>query len=285
MPDSNNSPSVLRILLGTHLKRLRESRRITLGQAAQVLGWSLSMVNLLESGQVGIKEKDLMALLAICGVTDIEERAKLLDVIEKSNASDWWRSYSDIIPNWLEAYLRLESSATQIQMFEAGQIPDLLQADDYSQVIISHNYRFGATTEVTRRVQLGAARRKRYLDQPGAPHLRAVLSEAALRRQVGSEYVMLDQLRYLMKLARHPNTEIQILPLTDSTVTTETSFRILQFSEPNLRDVVYREQLAGAVYLDKKIEVDAYMRDMHQLIRQALPVEESALLLQRMLSA
>ena len=36
------------------------------------------MVNLLESGQVGIKEKDLMALLAICGVTDIEERAKLL---------------------------------------------------------------------------------------------------------------------------------------------------------------------------------------------------------------
>ena len=88
-----------------------------------------------------------------------------------------------------------------------------------------------------------------------------------------------------MKLARHPNTEIQILPLTDSTVTTETSFRILQFSEPNLRDVVYREQLAGAVYLTRNFEVDAYMRDMHQLIRQALPVEESALLLQRMRSA
>ena len=46
-------------------------------------------------------------------------------------------------------------------------------------------------------------------------------------------------------------------------------FTILRFAEPDLRDVVYMEQLTGAMYLDKPADVDDYLQVMEQLCLQA----------------
>jgi hypothetical protein len=56
-------------------------------------------------------------------------------------------------------------------------------------------------------------------------------------------------------------------------------FTILRFAEPDLRDVVYIEQLTSALYLDKPTEVDSYLEVMEQLCLQAEPAAKTANLL------
>ena len=56
-------------------------------------------------------------------------------------------------------------------------------------------------------------------------------------------------------------------------------FAILRFAEPELPDVVYVEQLTGAVYLDKPGDVDHYALAMERACVEAEPPERTAALL------
>jgi hypothetical protein len=57
----------------------------------------------------------------------------------------------------------------------------------------------------------------------------------------------------------------------------------LRFAEPDLRDVVYIEQLTSALYLDKANEVDSYLEVMEQLCLQAEPTANTVDILNRVL--
>jgi transcriptional regulator with XRE-family HTH domain len=282
---AEDSPNVLRILFGSHLRRLRESNGIPAEQAARTLDWTTSRISRLELGQAGILENDLADLLALYDVTDAQERLKLFQLSRKSNAPSWWRGFSDILPSWFELYIGLEAAAAQIKIFEAGRIPDLLQTNSYSRAVNSRVHKYDAAEDVNRRVQLRAARRERLLDRPNAPRLQVVLDEAVLLRQVGGEAVMREQLKYLINVAGHHNNKIQVLPLAAGITPTQESFQILHFSGPDIRDVVYLEWLQNAHFLDKDQEVDSYISTMHQLTSRALSVEESVLFLQKTLAA
>ena len=54
------------------------------------------------------------------------------------------------------------------------------------------------------------------------------------------------------------------------------SFTVLRFSEPEVPDVVYLEQLTSALYLDKREDVDHYMEVMNHLSTEALTPAQSA---------
>jgi transcriptional regulator with XRE-family HTH domain len=283
-PAAEGSAAILRVLLGSHLRRLRESNEFTAERAARALGWTSSRMAKLELGQIGMADRELTDLATLYGVTDTRERLKLLQLGRKSNAPDWWASYSDILPSWFELYMGLEAAAAEIKIFEAGKIPDLLQTDKYSHVMNSQMHKHSQAEDVSRRVQLRAARRERLLERANVPRLHVVLDEGMLWRRVGGAALMRDQLRYLIKVARRPNSEIQVLPLTTATAPAPESFRILHFSEPGLRDVVYLERLRGAHYLDNDKEVYSYMDAMRQLTSSALSTEESVLFLQKILA-
>jgi Domain of unknown function (DUF5753) len=61
-------------------------------------------------------------------------------------------------------------------------------------------------------------------------------------------------------------------------------FTILRFAEPDLADVVYIEQLTGAMYLEKQAEVDSYLVVMDQLCLEAEPAANTGKLLKQILS-
>jgi hypothetical protein len=63
-------PTVLRILLGAQLRRLREAKRITLEDAGKLIRASHSKISRLETGRVGFKDRDITDLLTLYGVTD-----------------------------------------------------------------------------------------------------------------------------------------------------------------------------------------------------------------------
>ena len=135
-PAGSGGPTVLRILLGTQLRRLRErsgspwrtpgmrSARPTPRSAA----WSWA-------GPV--PERDVADLLTLYGVDRRRTSASaLLTLARQANAPGWWHRYGDILPSWFEVYIGLEEAASLIRTYEVQFVPGLLQTEEYARAVI-----------------------------------------------------------------------------------------------------------------------------------------------------
>jgi len=79
-PEATSGPTVLRILLGTQLRKLREAAGITPDQAGYEIRASRSKISRVEHGRVSFKERDVADLLTLYGVTEEGERRRMLSV-------------------------------------------------------------------------------------------------------------------------------------------------------------------------------------------------------------
>ena len=281
-PSGSGGPTVLRILLGAQLRRLRESKRISLEEAGNVIRASHSKVSRMETGRVGFKDRDVVDLLTYYGVTDEKEREALRQLAARANAPGWWHDYSDVLPTWFEAYVGLEEAARQIRSYEVQFVPGLLQTPDYARAVVLLGYSNASAREIDRRVGLRLARQV-VLTRPDPPNIWAVLDEATLRLPIGGADVMRAQLRHLIEMTQRPNVTIQVTPFAaGGHVAAGGPFSILRFAEHDLPDVVYLEQLASALYLDKQETVDHYLMVMERLCIDAVTPANSVRLLKTM---
>ncbi len=266
----NGGPTVLRILLGAQLRRLREAKRISLEEAGHVIRASHSKISRLETGRVGFKDRDIADLLTFYGVTDETERQALRDLASRANKQGWWHDYSDILPTWFEAYVGLEEAATQIRAYEVQFVPGLLQTGEYTRAVALLGYPNATERELDRRVGLRLARQVVFT-RPEPPNIWAVLDEAVLRRPVGGPDVMRAQVKHLAEMAQRTNVTIQIVPFqAGGHAAAGGPFSILRFADHDLPDVVYLEQLTSALYLDKPEIVDNYLMVMDRLAVEAM---------------
>jgi transcriptional regulator with XRE-family HTH domain len=257
--------TVRRIMLGSQLRRLREARGIGRAEAGYAIRASESKISRLELGRVSFKERDVADLLALYGVTDAAEQEILLDLAREANAPGWWHRYADVLPNWFQTYVGLEESAGLIRTYELQFVPGLLQSEEYARAVIELGNSEATDEEIDQRIGLRMQRRQRLLG-PNPPRLWAVMDEAALRRPIGGPAVMRGQLEHLLEMSQLPNVTVQVMPFKFGGHAAEGgAFTILRFPEPDLPDVVYVETLTGALYLDKRDDVDAYMQAMERL--------------------
>ena len=278
---SGGGPTVLRIMLGAHLRRLREARGISREDAGWQIRASESKISRMELGRVGFKERDVADLLTHYGLTDGDERDRLLALAQAANAPGWWHRYSDVLPAWFQPYIGLESAASMIRNYEVQFIPGLLQTRDYARAVVQLGHARAGAESVERRVDLRMTRQQ-VLHRPDAPQLWAVVDEAALRRPVGGREVMLDQIQALIEAAALPNVVVQIVPFgIGGHAAHGGAFSILRFAEEDLPDVVYIEQLTSALYLDKREDIDQYAIVMETLCIEASPPEQTPEILRK----
>jgi DNA-binding XRE family transcriptional regulator len=102
-----SEPTVLRMLLGAELRRLREAAGITVEQAGHEIRASRWKIIRMETGRVRIKLRDVEDLTTLYGVTDEQVRSRLLSLARQAGQPDWWGKYSDILPEWFETYIGL----------------------------------------------------------------------------------------------------------------------------------------------------------------------------------
>jgi hypothetical protein len=96
-----------------------------------------------------------------------------------------------------------------------------------------------------------------------------VIDEAALWRLNGRA-AMRNQMQHLIDMAELPNVTLQVMPFySGAHAAVGGPFTILRFSEPDLPDLVYLEQLTSALYLDKNEDVQHYLMVMDRLCVQA----------------
>lgn len=271
-------PTVKRIALGTHLRRLREARGITREAAGYAIRASEAKISRMELGRVGFKERDVADLLTLYEVRDADDRQPFLELLRQANSPGWWQEFGDVLPSWFETYLGLEQASSLIRTHEAQFVPGLLQTEEYAAAVVRLGLPDASDAEIQRRADL-RRRRQAILTSDGAPRLWAVVDETALRRPLGGNEVMAAQLRHLREMNERPNVTLQVLLHDSGHVAMGGPFTVLRFDEPDLPDIVYLEQLTSALYLDKRADVDRYAAVMDRLAVEAASPARTAQLL------
>jgi transcriptional regulator with XRE-family HTH domain len=284
MTAGESSGSVVRrMLLGSQLRRLRETRGITREAAGYSIRASESKISRMELGRVSFKARDIEDLLTLYGVSDESERGALLGLAREANVAGWWHSYGDVLPGWFQTYVGLEGAASRIASYEVQFVHGLLQIEPYAHAVVSSGQPQACGEEIERRVALRLERQKLLVSER-APELHVVLDEAALHRPYGGADVMRSQIQHLVSASEQPNVTIQVMPFAFGGHAGESgAFTVLRFPEPDLPDIVYLEQLTGALYLDKRDEVRQYDRVLDRLGEDGLSPEQSRNLLHSLL--
>ncbi|ELP68276.1 toxin-antitoxin system, antitoxin component, Xre family [Streptomyces turgidiscabies Car8] len=274
---------VRRMLLGSHLRRLREARGITREAAGYSIRASESKISRMELGRVSFKTRDVEDLLTLYGINDEAERDALLSLAREANVAGWWHSYSDVLPNWFPTYVGLEGAASLIRAYEVQFVHGLLQTEAYARAVVGRGMKGASPADIERRVALRMERQK-YLQSTGGPEFHVVLDEAALRRPYGDREVMRGQLQHLIEISERPNVRLQIMPFGFGGHSGESgAFTILSFPESDLSDVIFLEQLTSALYLDKAEDVSQYETAMKELQQDSPGPDESRDLLRGLL--
>ncbi|MEV6559916.1 helix-turn-helix transcriptional regulator [Nocardia sp. NPDC051756] len=273
-------PTVLRMMLGSRLRKLREGCGMTREDAGEAIRGSHSKISRLELGRTGFRVRDLVDLLDLYQVTDPTEREEYLELARQGNASGWWHRDNDWLPKWYDTYLGLEQAATLVRAYEPRAVPELLQTPEYARALLSLAHSGESQAAIERRVAL-RVRRQEILDRPNPPQLWVVVEEAALSRPIGGTTVWNDQIDHLLRVVAKNNVTVQVLAdHVGGPALADGAFTILRFAEADLPDIVYLQQLTSALYLDKQGDLDAYRAVANQLSVHAAPPEYTISLLQ-----
>lgn len=274
------SPTVKRKRLGIELRRLREQAGLTCEQVGEQLDCSGTRVSRIETGRISAGPGDVREMLEVYGIGG-DEAAALVQLARDARKKGWWHTYDMSLPAWFEAYVGFEAEATTFRDFQPLYIPGLLQTEDYARAVLQAAPAQGAPEDIDRQVGL-RIQRQGILTGDHPPELWFVLSETALRVQVGGPAVMTAQLRHLADLAARPNIKLQVLPFTTAAhVNPVTGFRILDFPDPRDPTVVYIEHLTGALFLEREEEVRQYSTIFDHLRAEALGIAPSIQLISR----
>ena len=281
---AEGSPTVRRRELGALLRRLREEKNLTVKQATEHLLCSPSKISRIETGQRGATLRDVRDLCDLYGVTNANERDRLMTLAREGKQQGWWQSYD--LPYATPAYVGLEAEATRVKDYDSAVIPGLLQTSDYFRAL--HDDPLPEPAEPTSEVieQRIEARliRQQLLHNQDGPSLQfwAILDEAVLHRVIGGARVMRGQLMHVVKMMQLPNVTVQVIPFDAGPhPALDSTFNILEFPEP-VPDLVYIEGLAGFLFLEKAEDLQRYQRVFEHLSKKALTADQSADLMSTM---
>jgi len=278
---------VRRRLVGSALRRYRENVGYALEDAARVLECDRSKISRIETGQRGIRPKELRELLTEYGVPE-SDQAALMAIASRGGQRGWWHPYTGSFSEAYLDYVIMESVASEIMSYEAQLVPGLLQTEDYARAIAAAEP--GYTTSGQREDAIAAmdARRQGVLagssGSSGSSRRRlwVVLGEGALHQEVGGPGVLAGQIRHLAQLSEDlPDLTLQVLPFTAGAhaAAGSASLAILRFSDAPSLGVVYVEALSGGVYLESQPDVARYIRAFALLRASALSAADSVHLL------
>ncbi|MEV6980609.1 helix-turn-helix transcriptional regulator [Sphaerisporangium sp. NPDC051017] len=195
--------------LGMELRRLRTMTGRTQADVGKAIGRTHATLVNWEHGKTKISKSDLLCLMTELGVPN-DVRAGLEQLRDESGpGAGQWAVYG--LPDSLKPLISFEADAVAVTAFEPIIIPGLLQTEDYARAIHIAGPHTVAPENVEKWV---AARIQRQRQLTGAAPLKfhAVISEAALRLQVGGSSVMTTQIEHLLESSRLDNITIQILP-------------------------------------------------------------------------
>jgi transcriptional regulator with XRE-family HTH domain len=264
------SPTVRRRRLAAELRGIREDKGKNGDAVAAALRWSPSKISRYERARTGLRPREVERLLDYYQITG-PRRALLLDLAEDAAQKGWWEEFADSLPEDYQQFIGLEHEAASIAIWHVDVVAGLLQTEAYARHIIGSYSRVEPVPPgmIGRLVRV-RMRRQQVLNREGL-HLSVVLDESVLRRRIGDDLVMYEQLQRLAREADRPNLTLRILPLDAQHTIFGESFVIFGFgadSEAMLQDVVSTEHMRSGCTLEG--ERETYLHSIaHQMLAEA----------------
>lgn len=268
---TRTSPTVKRRRIAAELRRLRAHSGMSAEEAGKHVGLSKSAISRIENAESTPQVATAAALMRLYGVaeSDIEQ---IGEVVRQARRRGWWQRWNDVLPDWFDTYVGLESEASHISEYEPQLVPGLLQTADYARAVIRAEHPNATAEEIERRVELRLHRQQ--VEDP--PNLWMVLDEAVLHRIVGGRDIMRAQLKRVLDIAVQPGNDIQVLSFeAGEHGSMGSAFFILRFPDPHDTPCVYLETRAGSLYLEEVDEVQQYTTLFDHLRATAVGVRRS----------
>ncbi|MFE2106337.1 helix-turn-helix domain-containing protein [Kitasatospora sp. NPDC059463] len=280
----NRNPTVRQRRLARTLKELRVDANLTLAQSARHLACAESKISRIEAAQSGIRLVDLRLLLDLYGVTDPESRGRMETLSREGRLRGWWDRYSETLSPLYADYIALESDASDMYSIQTLLVPGILQTEDYTRAVVKAQIEDATPDQIEILTKVRQERRS-VLAREVPMRVWAVLSESALRHQVGGRSVMREQLRSLAESAESPNVNVQILPeASEIHAALFGPVTILSFPEVAETDVAYVDSLLSTLYIEEPGEVFKYANVFRRALAESLPHKESIALIERIAS-
>jgi hypothetical protein len=212
----------------------------------------------------------------MAGLYGLDDQAAdaLVQIARDAKAKGWWLQYGKIL---IGRYVGLEAGASKIYSFEAQVVPGLLQLPDYTRLLIRAARPHLTDEELDDRIRIRDKRRA-LIDKDENPiDLWAIIDEAVLHRQVGGASLMRQQIERLQMVAERPNVTLQVIPFGGGAhAGMDGSFSILEYEDEADPDVVFAENAAGGLFMEKDEDLRRYRFVFDRLQASALSPELSA---------
>jgi transcriptional regulator with XRE-family HTH domain len=264
------SPTLRRRELGALLRARRLELGLTVDQVAERLLCSSSKVSRMETGQRGATQRDVRDLCELYGITDEEERGRLMTLAREGKQQGWWQAFE--LP--YSTYVGLEQEAHSIKIYQSAVVPGLLQTGDYVRAIHEAWVPKFDPQVIEQRI-VERTKRQQLLIRDDAPQIDIILDEAVLHRPIGGAATMKEQLGTVLEICERSNVTVQVVPFeVGAHPALESDFVILKFGGQT-PSIVYVEGLMGRIYLDRAQDVQRYLQVFEHLRVVALSPKDS----------
>jgi len=194
--------------LGLAVKRLRARLGVSQQVAADAIGRSRSRIVEVEDGTGTLSVEDLATLLDYFRVSG-EERETMVALGVQARRRRRRQPYVDALPNSYQRFADLEASASRIDIIEPGLMPGLLQTRDYM-LALAEEAEGVLLTGADDRIAFRMDRQAMIFGTDEPREVRIVLTEEALRADLGQPKVMRAQLEHVLDLER-PGLDIRVV--------------------------------------------------------------------------
>ncbi|MFG1799917.1 helix-turn-helix domain-containing protein [Micromonospora carbonacea] len=276
------SPTVQAWELGLRLRERREEVGMTAVAAGRASGITQAYISGVEAGRVKLPGDRLAQLVKIYEI-DPSDAAELEALRVGAMQRAWWHQYSQLFPADFLRFLGYEAGADHVRSYHNELVDGLLQTEEYARAVIRGGNTYVRLTEMDRRIAARMARQRR-LGGDHPLHLTTVITEGALRQQVGGPEVMRAQLDHLDRLLteRPEQIEIRVMPFAAGAhPALGGPFQILSFPSPRLPDLVWQEVLTSSDIIDQSSRVADYTMTFAEARERALGSAESLALIRR----
>ena len=132
------APAVARRRVRLALRREREASGLSQATVADRLGWSLSKLQRIESGEVTVTGTDLRAALGVYGRADDEDMAGLYNDVRVARRERWWtaQEHREHLSVGLRQLVQFEIAASAIRVFQPVLVPGLLQTAELADAVL-----------------------------------------------------------------------------------------------------------------------------------------------------
>jgi transcriptional regulator with XRE-family HTH domain len=272
-----SSPVVASWELALRLKRRREQLGIEVRTITETLGFTRNYWSAVENERKILSLESLTRIIELFEF-DSEEKQELLALRAAAKERGWWTRYSALFDNEIQRLYGLEQGARCVRDYENLLIPGLLQTADYTRALILPDVTMRAV-EVDQRVEARQRRQQRLTDPDDPFRFTAVISEAALRQQIGGPRVIRSQLAHLARLIeQYPGKlDLRVIPFTATAcgLFGGATVVLIDFDNSQLPTLAWQETVTTWGIIEDPIEVRNLTMTFEDAYRRALGREET----------